>query len=69
MKGQPNLTGLGYFGLLLMFIGAAIGSAIWMMYLINKAELSTALWWGGLFAIPGIVIIVLNDGRNHRDES
>ena len=58
-----------HFGLLLMFIGAAIGSAIWMMYLINKAELSTALWWVGMFAIPGMVIVVLNDGRNRRDES
>lgn len=46
MKGQPKLTGFGYFGLLLMFIGAAIWSAICMMYLINKAELSTALLWG-----------------------
>jgi hypothetical protein len=66
MKGQPKLTGLGYFGLLLMFIGAGIGSVIWMMYLINKAELSRALWWGGMVAIPGIVIVVLNDGSNRR---
>lgn len=64
MKGQPKLTGIGCFGLLLMFIGAA-----WMMYLINKAELSTALLWGGIFAIPGMVIVVLNDGRNRRDKS
>ncbi|WP_434598596.1 hypothetical protein M1D58_27400 (plasmid) [Pseudomonas sp. R4-76] len=69
MKGQAKLTGLGYFGLLLMFIGAAIGSGIWMFYQINKAELSTALWWGGIFAIPGMVIVVLNDGRNRREES
>ncbi|MEW5511771.1 hypothetical protein ABGT16_04055 [Pseudomonas asiatica] len=69
MKGQPKLTGFGYFGLLLMFIGAAIWSAICMMYLINKAELSTALLWGGIFAIPGMVIVVLNDGRNRRGES
>ena len=66
MKGQPKLTGLGYFGLLLMFIGAGIGSVIWMIYLINKAELSRALWWGGMVAIPGIVIVVLNDGSNRR---
>ena len=66
MKVQPKLTGLGYFGLLLMFIGAGIGSVIWMMYLINKAELSRALWWGGMVAIPGIVIVVLNDGSNRR---
>lgn len=67
MTGQPKLTGFGYFGLLLMFIGAAIWSAISMMYLINKAELSTALLWGGIFAIPGMVIVVLNDGRNRRN--
>ena len=69
MKEQPKLTSFGHFGLLLMFIGAAIGSWLWMMYLINKAEISTALLWGGTFAIPGIIMVVLNDGRNRRDES
>lgn len=66
---QPKLTGFGYFGILLMFIGVAIGSAILMMYLINKAEFSTALLWGAIFAVPGIVIVALNDDHNRRNES